>query len=66
VLLNSREFALALQELANLEGILEKWRRALASRDDFTVPGLFQLLVKQLDWKKKGADCDDLFYLMKY
>ena len=64
--LNSKEFGLALLEMANLEGILEKWRRALALRSDFTLPSFYCLLVKDLAWKKKGGDIDDLFYLMKY
>jgi hypothetical protein len=53
------EFAQAICDMCDVEGLLEKTRRELAIRSDFNICDTYKLL-SRLDAVKKGADVNDL------
>ena len=55
----SKEFAEALCDICNLEGILEKSRRDLALRSDFNIFDMYRMFILN-KVNKIGADCDDV------
>ena len=59
----ARDFAQALCDMSEIEGQLEMKRRELALRSDFNMCDTYKMFT-QLDARKRGVDCDDLFATM--